>query len=575
MKETIKNLKFAWKYAKDQKKRIITYVILNLFLVIISVIVPILSAKIIIHLTNSELISLLVVGICVFCVEILRNFIHYFCSKNMQIIYREAFIKIQTELGSEILKINTQTLNKHGSGVFIQRLNTDTTMIADIFVDLVLYLLRIMTSVGIFCAIFIINKFICFCIIAMVLLLYFVEKVYINIYNKNDKEFREESEVISGFTSEIVRGANDIKMLSAEKSFINMLYKKIKALNNKRYKMQKTERKYQFITGSLEDLNNFIFILLLIFMISNGHLTATYALIIYNYFPQTTNFATIIGFMIKALKDFNLSSSRLIEIFNDGEFTKERFGNKHLNHVDGKFEFKNVDFSYGNNKVLNNLSFCVNPNETVAFVGKSGAGKSTIFNLLCKIYDVDKGEILIDGININELDRKSIRDNITIIPQNPYIFNLSIKDNLKLVKEDLSDEEMKEACHLACLDDFINTLPNKYDTIVGEGGVTLSGGQRQRLAIARALVQKTEIILFDEATSSLDNETQKKIQKAINNLKGEYTILIIAHRLSTIINSDRIITLKDGKIETSGTHNQLLKKSEFYRNLYNTELEKK
>ena len=237
------------------------------------------------------------------------------------------------------------------------------------------------------------------------------------------------------------------------------------------------------------------------------------------------------------------------------------------------FEFKNVKFGYNeDNVILNDVSFKVKSRETVGFVGKSGAGKSTIFSLLCKMYDVDSGSITIDGVNINKLDKSSIRDNITIINQNPYIFNLSIRDNLKLVKENLTDDEMFEACKLACLDEYINSLPDGYDTIIGEGGVNLSGGQRQRLAIARALVQKTEIILFDEATSALDNETQEEIQDAIKNLKNDYTILIIAHRLSTIINCDRIVVLNDGIIEDSGTHYELLERCSEYKKLYEKEI---
>jgi len=188
------------------------------------------------------------------------------------------------------------------------------------------------------------------------------------------------------------------------------------------------------------------------------------------------------------------------------------------------------------------------------------------------MYDVNSGTITIDGVDIKKLDKDTIRGNITIISQNPYIFNMSIKDNLRLVKEDVTEDEIKEACKMACLDEFIENLPNKYNTVVGEGGITLSGGQRQRLAIARAFIQKTEIILFDEATSALDNETQSKIQEAIENMKKDYTILIIAHRLSTVINSDRILFLEDGKIKCEGTHKELLKKSKEYRLLYESEL---
>ena len=194
--------------------------------------------------------------------------------------------------------------------------------------------------------------------------------------------------------------------------------------------------------------------------------------------------------------------------------------------------------------------------------------------MISKLYDINSGEILIDGINIDELDEDSIRGNISIITQNPYIFNMTIKENLTSVKDNLSDEEIVKACKLACLHDYIMSLPDGYDTIVGEGGLVLSGGQKQRLAIARALVQNTKIILFDEATSALDNETQKNIQDAINNMKNKYTILIVAHRLSTVINSDRILLVEDGKISAEGTHKELLEQSPTYNKLYKLELEK-
>ena len=240
-------------------------------------------------------------------------------------------------------------------------------------------------------------------------------------------------------------------------------------------------------------------------------------------------------------------------------------------------ELKNIVKNYKSKKgrktkALDNVSLQFESRGMTFILGKSGSGKTTIFNLLCKLYDVNSGEIRIDNVNIEELDEEAIRRNITIISQNPYIFNMSIKDNLKLVKSDITDEEIVEA---ACLDDYIESLPKKYDTIVGEGGINLSGGQRQRLAIARALVQNTKIILFDEATSALDNVTQLKIQTAIDNLKGNYTLIIIAHRLSTIINCDKIFILEDGNIFAIGTHKELLKENKYYKSLCETELVQK
>ena len=278
---------------------------------------------------------------------------------------------------------------------------------------------------------------------------------------------------------------------------------------------------------------------------------------------------------LELAKNFNISCDRVFSILDNKDFAKEKFGNEHLEDINGNFEFKNVTFGYNENKkVLDNINFKIHSGELVGFVGKSGVGKTTIFNLLCKMYSIQSGEILIENININELDEDSIRGNMTIISQNPYIFNLSIRDNLKLVKEDLTDEEMYNACKIACLDKFIEGLPNKYDTIVGEAGVILSGGQKQRLAIARAFVQKTKIILFDEATSSLDNETQSEIQKAISNLKNEYTILIIAHRLSTIVNCNKIMIVEEGKISDSGTHEELINRNCTYQVLCQTEMMK-
>jgi ABC-type multidrug transport system fused ATPase/permease subunit len=300
-------------------------------------------------------------------------------------------------------------------------------------------------------------------------------------------------------------------------------------------------------------------------------MSAAVALIIYNYSDRVTSVIYAVRNILDKVKDFNLSASRIMAIINGDEFKKESFGTKHLTKVKGNFEFKNVCFSYDEKQVLNDLSFKVKANETVAFVGKSGAGKTTIFNLLCKMYDVKEGSILIDGYNINELDKDTIRGNITVISQNPYIFNMTIRENLCLVKENLSEEEMKKACKMACLDEFIESLPDKYDTLIGEGGVNLSGGQKQRLAIARAFVQNTEIILFDEATSALDNETQSSIKKAIDNMKKKYTILIIAHRLSTVIDADRLLYVEDGKIVGEGTHEELLKNNKSYRELYEIE----
>ncbi|MBR6689962.1 MAG: ABC transporter ATP-binding protein [Bacilli bacterium] len=572
MKEFIKNLKFAWIYCKDQKSKLIKYIICNIFSMIISIVIPMLSAKIIVELTNNQFYQLILIAIAIFLIENLRNIVNNSGRFYAQTIYRESFINIQTKLGKEILKLENKVIDDNSSGTFIQRLTNDTSRLADIFNVLNIYLTNIITDIGIFGAIFIINRKVFLFILIAVIVLYIIENTRVKQFNEKDKSFRKKHDRVSGFVGELVRGIRDIKMLNAENSFINEMHDKIVDLNQERYMMQDVDRKFHLLRGFTRDLTDLFLIILLVYLIMNNELTIASALIIHNYSNRLPSIINYIGILLEKVKDFNLSSSRIFNIINSDEFTKEKFGDTHLSKINGDFEFIDVEFGYNKDKVLDKLNFKIKANETVAFVGKSGAGKTTIFNLICKMYDVDKGEILIDGININKLDKDSIRGNITIISQNPYIFNFSIKENLRLVKKDLTEKEMIEACKLACLHDFIMGLPDKYDTIIGEGGVNLSGGQKQRLAIARALIQKTEIILFDEATSALDNETQASIQQAINNMKNKYTILIIAHRLSTIINCDRILLLNNGKIEAEGTHKQLLKKSKVYKELYESEI---
>ena len=573
MKEFFSNLKKAWVYGKGQKKFIIGYIVFNIIFIFINLFVPILSAKAIVELTNNKLNQVVFIGFVILVVELLRNFANYITGYFRQQIYRETYSKIETTLGAEILKIENQSLDEKGSGLFIQRLTNDASKIADIFVVLNIYLTNILTDIGIFLAVFIINKVVFFYLLLTICTIFVVEKKRTNVVNAQDKIYRKKNERVSGFIGELVRGAHDIKMLNAENSFIKELDSKIIDLNNEKYKMDEKNRNYILLSATLSDIFSTGNIILSVFLITQNLLSIPNALVINNYLGRLTSIIYFVSQFLEKVKDFNLSSERVFAIMDSKEFGKEKFGKKHIDKVNGDFEFKNVTFTYTNgHKVIDNMNFKIKANSTVAFVGKSGSGKTTVFNLLCKMYNIDSGNITIDGIDINELDKDSIRGNITIISQNPYIFNLSIRDNLRLVKENLTEEEMIEACRTACLEDFIKSLPDDYDTVIGEGGINLSGGERQRLAIARALVQKTEIILFDEATSALDNETQANIKKAIDNMKNEYTILIIAHRLSTVIDCDRILFLDEGKIKAEGTHKELLRTCKNYRNLYEAEL---
>lgn len=572
-KETFKNLKRSWKYAKNQKTNLIFYIIVSIIMCGISVITPILSAKLIVNVTNGLFKDLIVIAIIIFLVEVSGNIISFLSHKINEIIYLETLLEIQIDIANETLKLRAKEIDKNNSGVFIDRLKQDAGNIADIFISFTSTLTDVFANSGILVAIFIINKWIFLYLVITITILFLLERKRMAYYYKINKEYRKINEQNTGLLTELIRGVRDIKVLNANKEFLHKIKESLFNSNSKTYEMNKVSRNYQLLIGSTKDLFNLLFIFLGVFLTGKNLLTITNFIILYYYQGQIQGFLGYFVNMTEWFKKFNVAAERVFELIGNDTFEKEQFGDVHLDKINGDFEFKNVDFSYNkNNKILKKLSFKIKANETVAFVGKSGGGKSTIFSLITKLYDVNSGEILIDGVNINDLDKSSIRNNISIITQNPYIFNFSIKDNLKIVKPNLTKKEMIEVCKAACLHDFVMTLPEKYDTIVGEGGIALSGGQRQRLAIARALLKKTEIILFDEATSALDNETQEQIQQAIHNMKGEYTILIIAHRLSTVINADWILLIDDGKVVDQGTHEYLIKNNKVYKDLYNKEL---
>ena len=575
MKKTKNNLKFLWNYSNNSKHLLILVILLNIIKIIINTLVPLYSAKLVLNLSNNELHRLLLIALMLLILNSLNSILNYVTLKLNIKFSSVIYLNIEKDIIDKIHTFTNKTLDNTSTGTIIDRLDYDLSNISNIYFDILYRLTEFIKSIGIIVAIFIINPLVGILSILSLTIIFLIDnyQVYkvtnlIDDKNKKNEKFTES-------ITEVIRGMRDIKMLNIEKNTINKLDNQVDETIDSEFKINKTTNILGKLASLIDDLTSLFNISFYVFLISKGSLTISNALVLYNYYSNISSFGGYIGQIMDNINKFNISSERIKELFDNEKFATETFGTKHIKKVKGKFEFKSVHFGYKKNEVLKGVSFTVNPDETVAFVGKTGSGKTTIFNLLCKMYEVDKGEILIDDVNINELDKNTIRGNITVISQSPYIFNMSIKENLKLVKPNLTNKEMKEALKTACLYDFVESLPDKYDTILGEGGVTLSGGQKQRLAIARALIQKTEIILFDEATSALDNETQEKITKAINNMKKEYTIMIIAHRLSTIINADKIFFLNNGKIEYSGTHEYLLKHSKEYKKLYETEIKTK
>lgn len=276
-----------------------------------------------------------------------------------------------------------------------------------------------------------------------------------------------------------------------------------------------------------------------------------------------------LGNTLTSLQTTFVAMARVFELFDLMPEIKNVDNAKTLTTI-GKIEFRNVWFEYEkNNPVLKNFSLSVNPNETIALVGNSGGGKSTVVNLIPRFYDVISGSININGVDIRDYDIVSLRDNISFVFQDNYLFSGTIKENILMGKPNASESEIQKAITLAHLDEFLSTLPDGMDTVVGERGASLSGGQRQRVAIARAIVKNSPIVILDEATSALDNESEAIVQKALDNLMANRTVFVIAHRLSTIHNANRIAVLNDGELIELGTHDELINKEDGrYRHLY-------
>lgn len=568
------NVKRTWKYIKEAKSSLIGYGSVSVVEAIITTILPLLSAKIILNMTNGVINQLIISSVAVLFIELVLYLMVYFKGFFYQKIYQKTLIGIQKDVTREILNLEIEEIDKNSSGLFIDRVNKDTTDIAKLFMEYAYWISYIITNVGVLVTVYILNSYLFIYAIITSLVVYSINKKRLNKQYDISKKLKAIQEQKTGLTSEVVRGITDIKVLNATDTILKQTSDKIEESTKEEINFMNIKRFYMYLENNVRSITDLGLILLGCYLYSSSLLDIPTFIIIFNYQSKIKNLLMGIVQIIEYNKKFNVASDRIYELIDDNKFKKEKFGTTSIEKLNGNIEFKNVSFGYDRIKVLKDMSFEVKEKEKVAFVGKSGAGKTTIFNLITKLYDVDKGEILFDGHNINDLTCSTIRDNMSIITQSPYIFNFSIKDNLLLAKENATMKEIREACKMACIDDYIMSLPEKYNTVVGENGVTLSGGQKQRLAIARALLVKSEIILFDEATSALDNETQRNIKKAINNLNGKYTVLIIAHRLSTVIDSDKIFVINDGKVIDSGSHKELLERCEFYKELYKSDLEK-
>lgn len=481
--------------------------------------------------------------------------------------------KVCKDMYNKYQNLPAIAFEKAGVGELINRLSSDPDRVLDLLNQLVKMILKIIMALIIVVVSFKISIFIGIEITIFAIIMGIISSKYFPVIKNTQKEIKKESDKLIKRATENLTGIREIKALGIKNNMINLINNDIDNYCNKSLKINRYESVYNGLNNIVYYVLQFIILLTCGYLFIKGHIVYSVLMMVHTYIWRIDEVAETLSSFGVNYNKVKVSLSRIDEVVNNKIFKDEIYGDINLNNPKGNVTFKNVSFKYTKkeNLTLDNLSLNIKTNQKTAIVGRSGNGKTTIFNLLLRYFDVTNGEVLIDGVDIKNLTEESLRKTISCVRQNPFLFNMSIFENFKIVKPNITLKEVKEVCKRAYIDEYIESLPKKYNTIIGEGGINLSGGQKQRLAIARTLLLNTKIILFDEATSALDNESQKYIKMSIDDLTKDHTIIIIAHRLSTIIDADEILVIENGKLESKGTHKELLKKSKVYKGLYENE----
>ena len=499
----------------------------------------------------------------------------YFARTILIRVGQEICRTLQIQMANSILKSDTHTIESKHSGKYISHFLYDVGLIVNLVSTGVLNVMKdSLTLIVLVSLMFYQNwKLALFALIMMPL-----AAIVAKSLGRRMGKVVAESAVVTGnlttFLSEMIKGSRMIKMFQQEKFESERSNKILKLQMEKHIKigfvLVRAQPIMEFLTG----------IMIAGFIYYTGIMVSTGEIEINNFFSFLT--AMMLAYQpIRSLATINMlfyqgatGAERIFDIMDVEPNIKEVDGAPNLKINNADIEFKDVSFAYPktNAEAIKNISFSIDGGSTAALVGHSGAGKSTIINLLPRFYDPKKGQICIDGQNIHDVSLSSLRKNMSLVSQDIILFDDTVRANIAYANLNASNEQITKACDFAAATDFIKNLPQTYETLIGENGIRLSGGQKQRISIARAILKDSPIILLDEATSSLDADSEEKVQNAIMHLTKNRTTLVIAHRLSTIIRANKIIVINQGKIVETGTHNELLKNSIIYKNLYSKQL---
>ena len=502
----------------------------------------------------------------------------YFAKLIMINVSEEVKKILKTDMLKSLIKSDTEIIESKHSGKYISNLNFDVDQITRMLSEAYLSIFKDgLTLIGLLCVMFIQNWKLSLIALIMIPLASITAKILGKRMSKISTQAQEKSGDLNRYLIDLFKNHKIIKIFQRESFEEN---RSEIFVTNLKEKSAKIAAVYIRSTPVMEILTG-IMIATLIFY--SGKLIISGELAINNFFSFLA--AMMLAYQpVKTLTKVNITISQgfsaaerilpIIDIKNEISLNENE---DNLNISGGNIAFENVNFSYKSNlknKVLKNITAKFNGGKMTALVGHSGSGKSTLLNMIPRIYDPNDGKILLDNQDISKFNLASLRSQISIVDQNTTLFDDTVLNNIKYARPEASNEEVFEAAKQSMCDDFIDNLENKFETMIGENGVKLSGGEKQRLSIARAILKKSKIVLLDEATSSLDSDTEEKIQKALSQLTSDKTTIVIAHRLSTILNSDTIYVMDRGKITDSGKHDELLMKSELYKNFYEKQIQK-
>ena len=567
-------IRFFKKYFKGEKRLFIKSFFLLLATALVGTLYGYLIGLAIDKASNSSFDVAMAVLFLILILNVIDNLIFDKYGKiYMEKCANNMMEKIGVAVYEKVGMLPARAFEEKSSGEFINRITSDASTISDSFRQVLRIAISLFTSLIVFIYICFNSLIVAFEVIIYLVLFYFLSNKYLPSIKESQKEINKQKDEAVANVSENIRGIREIRALGIRKSMNNNFKNLVRNTYFKINKQMVTEKNYNAWVYNLNTILEFTIFATCILLIVNKTGSFAFFMAMTYYVYRFMNTIELMTNLSSSYQKMKVSMERINEILDNKLYKDETFGNVTKTDIEGNIEFKNVTFKYPNeeNEIFKEFNIKIPTGKKIAIVGKSGQGKTSIFNLLLRYFDVDGGVILIDDLPIEDFTEDALRQNIAIIRQEPFIFNKTILENLKIIDPYMSLKKIRNACKLAEIDDYIMSLPKKYDTMIGEGGINLSGGQKQRLAIARALLKDSKIILFDEATSALDNENQAKIKKAIDNLVKDHTIIIVAHRLSTIIDADIIYLIDGGKVVDEGTHKSLLRKNEIYKTLYENE----